>query len=57
MLLLDEHTANLDERKAGLVRGLVERLRAEGRTLLLAGHTAPQDRVRELRLMDGRVLE
>jgi energy-coupling factor transport system ATP-binding protein len=38
ILLLDEPTANLDEDGARLVRGLIARARADGRTIVLVDH-------------------
>jgi ABC-type multidrug transport system ATPase subunit len=42
LLLLDEPTANLDAHSAGLVRGLLRELAAEGGTVLLTTHNLEQ---------------
>ena len=59
LLLADEPTGNLDDRTAETVMALLERLvRAEGRTMLIATHSASvADRAdRRLELHDGELI-
>ena len=59
LLLLDEPTASLDERSKGLVRDLMERLKAEGTTMVGVFHDLGSMRGvcdRECRMDLGRLL-
>ncbi|HEY3316368.1 MAG TPA: phosphate ABC transporter ATP-binding protein [Bacillota bacterium] len=60
VFLLDEPTANLDPASASAIEGLLKRLRAEGRTIVLVTHNLFQARRladRVLFLSEGRLVE